>query len=76
MVKIFEKEIEPFMRAGYKNAQTVEFVKEAVNNEEVQRLFRDLNDYLREGAEEAVQDIRHRKRMVHETIRVLMKIFW
>jgi hypothetical protein len=52
------------------------FVEEKMQDIEVVRLFTDLSDYLREGAEEETFDLALRKEMVHATIKQLCELYW
>lgn len=52
------------------------FVEEKCADPEVVRLFNELSDYLREGAEEEASELNVRKAMVHSTIEMLCKLYW
>lgn len=52
------------------------FVEEKMQDMEVVRLFCEVSDYLREGAEEETFDLALRKEMVHAAIKQLCKLYW
>ncbi len=52
------------------------FVHEKMMDEQVKKDFMALNDLLREAAEEESFSLKVRKRMVHQTIRELMRTYW
>lgn len=63
----------------YRPTETVQvhrFVSGCLQSSQIKEEFMTLNDDLRERAEEAVFSLRVRKRMVHSTIRALMKMYW